>query len=199
MLTVRAVSWYGVYSVFLLTVVASLAAAGDGTDHARTPRDRRITFDMTPVRGEPQALELERAGFTYSCKECHRDLKAPADRANLEAEHGTIVFNHGTDMSCQVCHHPDNRDAYVDRECRQIPSTNTVELCAKCHNIEYRDWKANIHGRVNGYWNPALGPQTRLLCVQCHDRRAPAFQTMKPLPPPRKTRMPFLLKGPPHE
>jgi len=199
MLTVRAASWYVVCSIVLLTVVFALAAAGGGTDRAREHGVRHIAFDTTPVRGEPRALELDRAGFTYSCMECHRDLKVPADRANLEAEHCTIVFRHGTDMSCQVCHYPDNRDAYVDRECRQIPSTNSVELCAKCHNIEYRDWKANIHGRVNGYWDPARGPQTRLLCVQCHDPHAPAFQPMQPLPPPRKTRTPSSKKRPPHE
>ena len=41
-----------------------------------------------------------------------------------------------------------------------------------------------MHGRQNGYWNPAMGEKTKLRCIQCHDPHNPRFQPMTPVPPP---------------
>jgi hypothetical protein len=60
-----------------------------------------------------------------------------------------------------------------------------VTLCAKCHGTIYRDWKAGVHGRENGYWNTQLGDKTKLRCIQCHDPHSPKFKDMKPLAPLR--------------
>ena len=57
-------------------------------------------------------------------------------------------------------------------------------LCAKCHGPKYRDWKAGVHGRQNGYWDATKGPKEKLRCIQCHDPHKPAFPPIKPLAPP---------------
>ena len=58
-------------------------------------------------------------------------------------------------------------------------------LCGKCHGTIYRDWQAVVHGRPNGFWNPALGGKTRLRCLECHDPHQPKFKPMPPLAPLR--------------
>jgi hypothetical protein len=100
-------------------------------------------------------------------------------------EHERIKLDHGNNRFCLNCHHPTNRNAFVDYDGAEIREADVVLLCAKCHGPTYRDWKAGAHGRRNGYWNTSIGPQTRLRCIECHDPHQPAFKQMKPLPPPR--------------
>jgi hypothetical protein len=73
----------------------------------------------------------------------------------------------------------------VDYDGSEIAQADVVLLCAKCHGTTYRDWKAGVHGRANGFWNADLGDKTKLRCIQCHDPHHPKFQAMKPLPPLR--------------
>jgi hypothetical protein len=139
-------------------------------------------LDKTPPR-KTVGLDLVRNGWTYNCMECHKLFPAKWHYDRPVNEHRDIQLNHGNNRFCLNCHHPVNRNAFVDYDGAEIPQAEVVVLCAKCHGTIHRDWKAGVHGRQNGYWNPEMGEKTRLRCIQCHDPHSPKFQPMKPLPP----------------
>ena len=58
---------------------------------------------------------------------------------------------------CFNCHHPTNRDVFVDDHGDEIPWDQPQLLCAKCHGPVYRDWQHGSHGRTNGYWDHTQG------------------------------------------
>src|SRR5512133_89695 len=153
-------------------------------------------LDKTPPR-QIVGLNLVRNGWTYNCMECHKLLKAqwhyieagplaissPDQTVGVLNEHKNIRLDHGNNRFCLNCHHPTNRNAFVDYDGAEIAQADVVLLCAKCHGPTYRDWKAGVHGRRNGFWNASMGEQTRLRCIQCHDPHQPKFRPMQPLPP----------------
>jgi hypothetical protein len=142
-------------------------------------------LDKTPPRAT-KGLDLVRAGWTYNCMECHKLLTARwhyDDRPLVE--HQDIKLEHGNNRFCLNCHHPTNRNAFVDYDGAEIPQADVVKLCAKCHGTIYRDWEAGVHGRQNGFWQASAGPKTKLRCIQCHDPHKPKFQAMPPLAPLR--------------
>lgn len=141
-------------------------------------------LDKTPPR-QTQRLDLVRMGWTYNCMECHKLLKPRWHYDRPLNEHKDIRLEHGNNRFCLNCHHPTNRNAFVDYDGSEIKESDVVLLCAKCHGPTYRDWQAGVHGRQNGYWNKAMGDSTKLRCIQCHDPHQPAFHSMKPLPPLR--------------
>ena len=137
-------------------------------------------LDKVPPR-MVMGLDLERMGWKYDCMECHRHVDDPRfNREELKVEHEHMVFNHGNNRYCLNCHHPENRNAFVDYDGSEIPEAEVTMLCAKCHGPKYRDWKAGVHGRQNGYWDPSKGPKSKLRCIQCHDPHAPAFPLIQP-------------------
>jgi len=145
------------------------------------PSDTHL--DKTPPR-ETKGLDLVKLGWTYNCMECHKLLKQPKwtyDRPMVE--HQDITLQHGNNRFCLNCHHPTNRNAFVDYDGSEIQQADVVLLCAKCHGTIYRDWQAGVHGRQNGYWSKQMGEGSKLRCIQCHDPHHPAFQPMEPLPP----------------
>jgi uncharacterized CHY-type Zn-finger protein len=117
--------------------------------------------------------------------ECHKLFSAKWHYDRPMAEHRDIKFEHGNNRYCLNCHHPTNRNAFVDYDGTEIAQADVVQLCGKCHGTIYRDWQAGVHGRANGYWNAEFGPKTRLRCIQCHDPHSPKFQPMHPLAPLR--------------
>jgi len=125
-------------------------------------------LDKDPPR-QTVGLNLVKMGWTYDCMECHRSLDPKWHYDHPMVEHESIHLNHGNNRFCLNCHHPTNRNAFVDYDGSEIPEADVVLLCAKCHGPTYRDWRAGAHGRRNGYWNTASGPQTRLKCIQCHN------------------------------
>lgn len=146
------------------------------------PADTHL--DKTPPR-ETKGLDLVKAGWTYNCMECHKLLTARwhYDDQRPLVEHKDIKLNHGNNRFCLNCHHPKNRNAFVDYDGSEIAEKDVVLLCAKCHGTTYRDWQAGVHGRQNGHWNASQGEKTKLRCIQCHDPHSPKFKEMKPLPP----------------
>jgi len=147
------------------------------------PSDSHL--DKAPPR-KTVGLDLVKAGWTYNCMECHKLFPARwhyHDRPFVE--HKDIKLEHGNNRFCLNCHHPTNRNAFVDYDGSQIAEADVVRLCAKCHGTIYRDWQAGVHGRENGYWNTTMGDKTRLRCIQCHNPHSPKFKPMKPLPPLR--------------
>ncbi|MBX7255623.1 MAG: hypothetical protein K1Y02_04600 [Candidatus Hydrogenedentes bacterium] len=145
-------------------------------------------FDTTPVRGELRPLRHRRSGFEYRCSECHTSIQSPRHQNEFLGEHRNIVLDHGANLYCVNCHHPVNRNAYVDHDGSEISSTTPALLCRKCHGPTYREWELGIHGRQNGYWDKEKGERTKLLCIQCHDPHSPRFKAMKPEPAPARTR-----------
>jgi hypothetical protein len=144
-------------------------------------------LDKTPPRAT-KGLDLVKSGWTYNCMECHKLFPARWHYGGDERpfnEHKDIKLQHGENRFCLNCHHPTNRNAFVDYDGAEIAQADVVLLCAKCHGTTYRDWEAGVHGRQNGYWHTALGEKTKLRCIQCHDPHQPKFPAMKPLPPLR--------------
>lgn len=152
-----------------------------------------VHLDKTPPR-ETKGLDLVKLGWTYNCMECHKLFPAKWHYDRPMNEHKDLKLDHGNNRFCLNCHHPKNRNAFVDYDGAEIAQADVVQLCAKCHGPTYRDWQAGVHGRQNGYWDAKKGDKTKLRCIQCHDPHAPNFQAMKPQPalvyPPRAAHQP---------
>lgn len=151
--------------------------------------------DTTPLRGERGALRLHRDGNEEKCSACHEGFSRGQGDVALQGEHGDITFDHGLNVLCLNCHHPENSDVYVYHDGSEIPGDEPNQLCAKCHGPHFRDFNLGVHGRMNGYWSAELGPQTRLACIQCHDPHRPAFPGIQPEPAPGLTRFSSLSPG----
>ncbi len=146
-------------------------------------------IDPTPVRHPKLRPEIDLAGFTYRCSDCHKLFKSPPETTRSLTQHTQIVLKHGINDRCFNCHHLTNRDAYVDDYGKEIPADQPQLLCAKCHGPVYRDWLNGAHGRSNGYWDESRGPRERRKCIECHDPHAPPFAPMQPAPGPNTLRM----------
>jgi len=155
---------------------------------ARVPTPAWAT-DPTPVRQPKLKPEYVAAGFTYQCMDCHRIIPSPAETFRRLTQHTEIQLNHGINTRCFNCHHPTNRNAFVDDFGAEIPWNQPQLLCAKCHGPVYRDWQAGSHGRINGFWDTTKGPQTKRRCIECHDPHHPPFAQLPPAPGPNTLRM----------
>lgn len=139
-------------------------------------------LDKTPVR-KTKGLDLIKMGWTYNCMECHKLLPARWSYDRPMAEHQDVHLEHGNNRFCLNCHHATNRNVFADYDGSEIAQSDVVLLCAKCHGTTYRDWKAGVHGRSNGFWKADLGNKTKLRCIQCHDPHSPKFPSITPLAP----------------
>ncbi len=145
-------------------------------------------FDTAPVRTVDGPLRLHRDGDAYECSMCHEGYRDDPAIDPLAGEHADIVFTHGLDQHCLHCHNPSNSDVYLNHDGTEIPGDQSTQLCGKCHGVTYRDWKLGVHGRLSGYWDDAFGPRTNFECIECHDPHAPRFPSLKPDPPPIRSR-----------
>jgi len=145
--------------------------------------------DISTVRRPSMRPEMTLVGYTYRCGECHNLFPSPPETTRSLTQHRHIVLKHGINTRCFNCHHPTNRDAFVDDYGREIPYDKPPLLCAKCHGPVYRDWTHGSHGRTNGYWDPRRGPPERKRCIDCHDPHEPPFPPLKPAPAPNTLRM----------
>jgi hypothetical protein len=147
------------------------------------PSDTHL--DKTPPRAT-KGLDLVKSGWTYNCMECHKLFPARWHYDDRPFnEHKDIRLEHGNNRFCLNCHHPTNRNSFVDYDGAEITQADVVKLCAKCHGTIYRDWQAGVHGRQNGFWKAEFGDKTKLRCIQCHDPHSPKFKEMKPMAPLR--------------
>lgn len=182
--------WFAVAGVLLATAVALLAGPWRFTSPVPPPATLPAWVTETATVRHPKLKsEIEIAGFTYNCSDCHKLFESPAETTRSLTQHTNIVLNHGVNDRCFNCHHRTNRDAYVDDAGGQIPAHQPELLCGKCHGPVYRDWLNGAHGRTNGYWDASKGPQTRRKCTECHDPHQPAFAAMHPAPGPHTPRM----------
>jgi hypothetical protein len=168
---VRRRSGFWVAGIFLLAgvilllnpvpYVDEIAEAGSIPDWATDP---------TPVRQPAGVPRYKVAGYTYRCSDCHRIIPSPAETVRKLVQHTEIELRHGINTRCFNCHHPIERDSFVDDRGGLIPWEQPQLLCARCHGPVYRDWQAGSHGRANGYWDTSRGEQTHRKCIECHDR-----------------------------
>ena|ERR1051326_538019 len=140
--------------------------------------------------------QLKKSGGDTSgveCYTCHERNKTPQLRFDtshnivLPKEHEDLVMNHGRNNrnnTCFNCHSYTNLESLLVRDGRTLQIEESTLLCGSCHGPTYRDWEIGVHGRVSGFWNPALGSATRQDCVSCHDPHNPAFPSRKPAPGP---------------
>jgi len=145
--------------------------------------------DISPVRKPALRPEVQIAGYTFRCSECHRLFPSPPETDRTITQHQHIRREHGINNRCFNCHLREDRDAFADDKGGPIPYDQPQLLCAKCHGPVYRDWTHGVHGRTNGYWSTRWGPMERKRCVECHDPHSPAFAPMKPAPGPNTIRM----------
>jgi len=150
-------------------------------------------IDPTPIR-RPSPRALYTVGqFTYHCNLCHRIEPISRAAGQEFTKHAEIHLAHGMNTRCLNCHHPLNRETFVDDFGEEIPWDQPQLLCAKCHGPVFRDWQHGSHGRINGFWNSALGEQVRLKCIECHDPHHPPF------PPLASAAGPKTLRTLPHQ
>ncbi len=133
--------------------------------------------DITPVRMPLATPEYRVGAFTYRCSECHRTPTGQTAGHEF-TKHNDVILAHGINTRCLNCHHPVNREAFVDDFGEEIPWQQPQLVCAKCHGPVYRDWQHGSHGRINGYWDRSQGEQVRLKCISCHDPHRPPFQPL---------------------
>jgi hypothetical protein len=181
-------------SVCMTLFVFALVLALNPLPFATPVTDRAVipawATDTTPVRQPKLTPEYRSGVFTYSCSDCHKILPPWAQATVRTAvQHQEIVLDHGINTWCLSCHHPENRDAFVDDRGGEIPWDQPQRLCRKCHGPVFRDWQNGAHGRTNGYWNKAQGEQSRRKCIECHDPHQPPFPAMHPAPGPSTLRM----------
>jgi uncharacterized CHY-type Zn-finger protein len=137
----------------------------------------------------------------FDCYACHDKKKAPPLRFDAKSilivpeEHKDIVMGHGShnrNNLCYNCHNESNLETFQVRDGRELKFADSSQLCGSCHGPNYRDWEAGAHGRINGYWDTALGKATRLDCANCHNPHAPRIPTRKPAPGPHALRTPLI-------
>lgn len=145
--------------------------------------------DPTPIRQPKLKPEIQLAGYTYNCSDCHKLFPSPAETTRTLTWHREIVLEHGLNDRCFNCHNRTSRDSFIDDWGQEISWNQPQLMCAKCHGPVYRDWLHGAHGRTNGYWDTRQGTQTRLKCIQCHDPHVPPFMPLQPAPPPNTLRM----------
>ncbi len=146
--------------------------------------------DPSPLRRPAPEPACRTAAFVYACSDCHRIIPPRSEqRFRTTIQHREVVLEHGINTRCLNCHHPTNRDAFVDDSGGEIPWDQPQRLCAKCHGPVYRDWQHGSHGRTNGYWDKTRGPQIRRKCIECHDPHRPPFPSLEPAPGPNTLRM----------
>ncbi len=102
------------------------------------------------------------------------------------------LLHGGGNIWCLNCHAAQDRDKLVKLNGEKLTFNQSHLLCGECHGPILTDWEKGIHGKTTGYWDltqDTNGTSVRKLCVECHNPHAPAFPSMKALPPP-VTRLP---------
>ena len=170
----RRTRWLGLAGLVMLAAVLGSGpwvrlSATDGEARRAASTDpevalagvpEEVRLDTAPPR-EITRLVLQKAGWNYDCMECHRSIPARWHHDRPLTEHTGLFLRHGNNRFCLNCHHPTDRNAFVDYDGSIIAEADVVLLCAKCHGPQHRDWKAGAHGRINGFWNPSIGSKER--------------------------------------
>jgi len=135
-----------------------------------------------PATQVVEEIEVPPPPFTegvFPCSDCH-DPEIPTNmrRRKMKTAHQEIELRHDQEHRwCLDCHSAVDHDKLHLASGELIDFTESYKLCGQCHGDKYRDWRAGVHGRRSGSWD---GHKTYLLCVNCHNAHAPAFQPLEP-------------------
>lgn len=180
---------YWVAEIFaVLAVVLALSPLPFQTPVTSPDLVPTSVIDPTPVRQPSLSAVYTLGKFTYRCNECHRSTPTPYAAGHGLTKHADVFLSHGINARCLNCHHPVNRETFVDDFGQEIPWDQPQLLCTKCHGPVYRDWQHGSHGRINGYWDTSQGEQIRLKCIECHDPHHPPFPPLASAPGPKTLR-----------
>jgi hypothetical protein len=151
------------------------------------PRANTILSSSSAV-SDSDKLEVPPPPFSagvFPCSDCHDpSLPVNTTRRTLKTAHQDVVLHHDEEHRwCLDCHSAVDRDRLHLASGELIEFDESYKLCGQCHGDKYRDWRAGVHGRRSGQWD---GHKSYLLCVNCHNSHAPAFQPLAPLPPPNR-------------
>jgi len=117
-----------------------------------------------------------------ACDTCHGeglDGKL-ADQADPDVPvHGDVEIRHG-DLSCDFCHAADRTKLHL-ADGTEFGLRDALRLCTQCHGPQVRDYKAGVHGGMNGYWDLRRGPRDRNHCVDCHAPHSPKYERVMPV------------------
>jgi hypothetical protein len=189
----RAPRWVDVGLVVGFLALAAWFVWGSPTfepPSAATPAVAASDLSTDPIRGEiPHEPLITIGSFTRRCNECHKLFESAEETPRRLTEHQHIVLDHGLNDRCHNCHDRGNHERLAVRGGPGLTFAEVPRLCAGCHGPTYRDWERGMHGRSSGSWDPGSPEQNRLLCSDCHDPHAPAFEPLRPLPAPNTLRM----------
>jgi hypothetical protein len=169
------------------TALAALAGAACSAEEAGSAEPVALASVATtpPVVEEIEVPPPPFSEGVFPCSDCH-DPTIPVNsrKRTLAIAHQEIVLRHDEEHRwCLDCHAAGDRDKLHLASGELLDFGESYKLCGQCHGDKYRDWKAGVHGRRSGDWD---GHKTYLLCVNCHNAHAPAFQPLVPKPPPRR-------------
>lgn len=114
---------------------------------------------------------------SFACSECHSEdlnsLKAELPDAGKKS-HWNIEMQHagGKMMNCTTCHSEENMDNLHTITGESIGFDNSYQVCAQCHQGQYKDWAGGAHGKRKGGW---AKPVVKYTCVECHNPHKPGF------------------------
>ncbi len=163
-------------------------ASGSLTSCGNAPREEEGFGPSNPSAQTVEDIEVPPPPFSegvFPCSDCH-DPSIPVNTKHrkMQTAHQEIDLRHDAEHRwCLDCHSAADRDKLHLASGELIDFTESYKLCGQCHGDKYRDWRAGVHGRRSGFWD---GHKTYLLCVNCHNAHAPAFQPLQPKPPPNR-------------
>ncbi|MGB0805434.1 MAG: cytochrome C [Salibacteraceae bacterium] len=146
-----------VSSVTHLPQLDTVSVYAEGRHFAVTNRENQIT--------------------SFKCSECHNvplaQLLATKPKMG-EKSHWNIEIKHASKnvMNCTTCHSEGNMDKLHSITNEPISFNNSYQLCAQCHQTQYKDWVGGAHGKRIGGW---AKPVVKNTCVDCHDPHGPSF------------------------
>ncbi|MEI7703530.1 MAG: hypothetical protein WCK73_02920 [Deltaproteobacteria bacterium] len=175
-------SWRVAVPLAALVLLAAPLAAPAGSPTAAPPA--KAPAAATPPAQDIQAEPPPFSEGIFPCSQCHGKAGDPTPRQLAFHDDLQAELHHGPPSRwCLDCHDNGKRDFLHLINGKQIPFTESYELCGQCHGDKYRDWKVGVHGKRTGMWN---GKKTYYLCVNCHNPHNPRFKALKPEPPPVK-------------
>jgi nitrate/TMAO reductase-like tetraheme cytochrome c subunit len=132
------------------------------------------------LKSSPSSI-LRKKNMSFRCSECHRHIDTDQKQRRMMGEHEDLKMRH-SDLWCFSCHDGEDRTQLRLINGKTVDFSQMAQLCAQCHGMVYRDWKAGVHGKRIGSWN---GDKKVLSCNECHDSHDPKFKAIRPWSPPR--------------
>ncbi len=136
----------------------------------------------------PRENIMDNAVIIGNCWVCHAMWASVPQISEFPVQfvHPEVKLNHGKNNRCFNCHLESDRNHYVANDgISRINYFNVELLCARCHGLVYKRWKAGMHGSRRGKWAPKNRFDTiNFKCTYCHDPHNPKYKFTKFDPAP---------------